>query len=285
MTRTGNHHEFLMELLGNKTSIRILSYLIDNTTPLTRHALAKEIDAGIGPVYEQVLRFRALGVVLEKGGKMFLNPAFPFIEELKELFQRVSMYLQDLEGVLDRIDALLGDGYYLTGYLAARQHGTAIDYDKDSILVAYIEKGSEGETTRLLPALSRATPIDMAWFHVKHIPKEIIRRRIYGSDIWIASLERGILDSLVQQDFPTSAILTLLLQNLLDRNINKERFKTIAEYLGLWEKVCLLIQAFNKGTGRVLLPLTREDQRLAEKTRAPALLASAKSALNSVLGG
>jgi hypothetical protein len=285
MAKTGNDHHFLIELLGNTTRVRILRYLVDNTTPITRHGLAKAVGAGNGPIYEQVLGFRALGIVREFEGKISLDPNFPFIEELRDRVQRVGMYLQDLDEVLDRIDALLGDDYYVTGYLAARQHGTAIDYDLDSILIAFTGKEREGETTRLLAALSSATPIKMTWLCVEDIPKEITRRHIFGSDIWIASLERGILDSLAQRDFPISADLAILLQNLLDGNIDKVRLKAVAEELGIWGKVCLLIQTFNKGAGRVLLPLTAEERDLARKATDPTLSENARSALNSVLGG
>jgi len=285
MTKAGHRQDFLIELLGNTTRVRILSYLVNNTTPITRHVLAKELGAGLGPVYSQVLAFRALGVVREEEGKISLDPGFPFIEELRDLVQRIGNYLQDLENVLDRIDALLGDDYYVTGYLAARQHGAAIDYDNDSILVAFIGKDKVGETTKLLSALSSATPIKMIWSCVKDIPKEITRRHIYGSEIWIASIERGILDSLSQHDFPISAVLALFLQNLLDGNINKERLKALAEERRLWGTVCLLIQAFNKGAKRVLIPLTAEERHLAQNTSDPELLENARNAMNSVLGG
>ena len=285
MATTKNDPNFLLELFGNRTRVRILRYLVNNTTPITRHALALEIGAGNGPIYEQVLAFRALGIVREEGGKIALDPGFVFKEELRDLVQGVGMYLQDLDDVLERIDAILGNEYYITGYLAARQHGTAIDYDDDSILVAFFGKEKEGQTTRLLAALSAATPIKITWMSVENIPKEITRKHIFGSDIWIASVERGILDSIKQHDFPVSANLSILLQNLLEGNINKERFKTIAEELGVWDKICLLIRTFSKGAKRVLLPLTAQERSLAGKTVDNALLENAKSALNSVLGG
>jgi hypothetical protein len=285
MAKTKNDPNFLLELLGNTTRVRILRFLVNNTTPITRHALALEVGAGNGPIYEQVLAFRALGIVREEDGKIALDPDFVFINELRELVQSVGMYLQDPQEVLERIDALLGDDYYISGYLAARQHGAAIDYDADSILVAVLDKGRAAHATRLLAALSAATPVKLTWMLVDTIPREIARKHIYGCDIWIASVERGILDSIKQRDFPAWANLTLFLQNLLDGNIKKERLVAIAQELGIWDRTCLIVQTFNKGAKRVLLPLTAQERGLAGRTADKETVESAKGALNSVLGG
>jgi DNA-binding Lrp family transcriptional regulator len=285
MGRKERHTSFLAEMLGNTTGIRILEHLVRDGTPITRHALARALGTGNGAVYEQVLRLRALGVVGEEKRRVFLDPNFPFREELSDLVQRVGIHLVDPAEVLGRVDVLLGDNYYITGYLAARQYGTAVDYDRDFILVAYAKGDPKTKQAMLLTALSRATPVEMAWMRVGSVPKDVMRKKVLGSEVWLASLERGIMDSLARRDFPAPAALSILLQNLLDGNVDVGRLRAVARESEQYERLCFIALASNKRAGKRLLPLTSEDRRLAGKVSDPVLSAAVRSALNSVLGG
>ena len=73
-------------LLGSRTRVRILTHLLSVEQGMTRHALAKEIGGGVGPVYEQVDRFIALGVLEERdNGNIFIDRSFPFMDTLTDL--------------------------------------------------------------------------------------------------------------------------------------------------------------------------------------------------------
>jgi len=199
-------------LLGTRTRVRILTYLLSVEHGMTRHALAKEIGGGIGPMYEQVDRFIALGVLEERiNGNIFIDRSFPFLDTLTDLVLAGANYFDHPDVLLGRIDRLFGDDYYVTGYLAACQNGFPVDFEQNTVMISVL--GDNIHIKRYIRALNDATPMKISYFVVGSIGRDIKRMEIYGNRIWIASLERGLVDCLEQRECPIYPVVLLLLQN------------------------------------------------------------------------
>lgn len=200
-------------LLGTRTRARMLTHLLSGEQGMTRHALAREIGGGIGPIYEQVDRFIALGVIEERdGGKIFIDRSFPFLDTLKELVLAGNYYFDDLGVLLGRMDRLLEDDYYVTGYLAACQNGFPVDHGQNTVLIAILDDNIH--IKRFLSVLDVASQMKVSHFVTGSIGRDIKRMDIYGARIWIASLERGLIDCLERAECPVYPVVLLLLQNL-----------------------------------------------------------------------
>ena len=199
-------------LLGTRTRVRILSYLLTTEEGMTRHGLAKEIGGGIGPMYEQVDHFIALGVLEERDdGSIFIDRSFPFMDTLTDLVLVGADYFDHPDVLLGRIDRLFGDDYYVTGYMAACQNGFPVDYEQNTVLIAIL--GDNIRVKRYIRVLDVASTMKVSYFVVDSIGRDIKRVDIYGTRIWMASLERGLVDCLEQGECPIYPVVLLLLQN------------------------------------------------------------------------
>lgn len=228
-------------LLGSRTRVRILTHLLSVEQGMTRHALAKEIGGGVGPVYEQVDRFIALGVLEERdNGNIFIDRSFPFMDTLTDLVLAGVDYFDHPDVILGRIDRLFGDDYYVTGYLAACQNGFPIDYEQNTVLIAILYDNVH--IKRFLRVLDVASQMKVSHFVVGSIGRDIKRMDIYGTRIWMASLERGLLDCLEQGECPIYPVILLLLQNrdvldwanlltMLENSPHRKTFGTAAHTL------------------------------------------------------
>ena len=228
-------------LLGSRTRVRILTHLLSVEQGMTRHALAKEIGGGVGPVYEQVDRFIALGVLEERdNSNIFIDRSFPFMDTLTDLVLAGVDYFDHPDVILGRIDRLFGDDYYVTGYLAACQNGFPIDFEQNTVMISIL--GDNIHVKRYVRALNDATQMNISYFVVGSIGRDIRRMNIYGTRIWMASLERGLVDCLEQGECPIYPVILLLLQNrdvldwgrlleILKVSTHKKTFGTVARTL------------------------------------------------------
>ena len=227
MAPTGN---FLVQLLGTSTKVRLFQHLCLDPTPLRRHALSQAIEGGAGPTYEQVDQLIALGALKEVEGRIGLDPVFPFLDDLSNLVATTANYLEDLRPLLERLDNLLGSDYYISGYLAARQYGAPLDYDRDSALVALFNPNPR--YSRFLRALTSATTLRLDRFEVQVMPPDVRRETLYDATVWLASVERGLVDCVVHNDCPPYVVLQLLLQNLLENSLDWNTLLSISKAQG-----------------------------------------------------
>ncbi len=241
---------YLVQLLGTATKVRIFEQLCLDPTPITRHALTKSISGGIGPTYEQADQLIALGALKEVNGGIQLDDSFPFHDDIVNIVASTSHYM-DQRILLDRIDSLFGSDHYITGYLAARQNGPPVDHEQDSALVAVLHANNRSLTH--LRALSAVSPTKLKWLEIHSIPSDITRQDIYGSNIWIASTERGIVDCVLHQDCSLYVVVLLLLQNLNDGNIDGDKLLQIANNNGIRDVFLTAISGLNDAAGRELV--------------------------------
>lgn len=200
-------------LLGTRTRVRILQHILSNDQSLTRHALAKEIGGGIGPVYEQVDRFIALGVLKEQGDRKIMpDSSFPFMDSLRQLVIGGSYYFDNLDVTLDRIDTLFGPNYYVTGYLAACQNGFPVDHEQNTLAIALLDM--DVHTRHYLETLNCSTDLEISYFSIDSIGQDIKQVKIYGANIWMASFERGLADCLKHAECTPYPVALLIIQNI-----------------------------------------------------------------------
>ncbi len=200
-------------LLGTRARVRILQHILSNDQSLTRHALAKEIGGGIGPIYEQVDRFIALGVLKEQPDRKIIpDNSFPFMDSLRQLIIGGLYYFDNLDITLGRIDTLFDSNYYVTGYLAACQNGFPLDHEQNTLTIALLDM--DVHIRRYLETLDDSTNLKIGYFHTDSIGRDIKQAEIYGATIWMASFERGLVDCLKHGECSPYPVALLLLQGI-----------------------------------------------------------------------
>ena len=277
---------YLAQLLGTGTKVRILEHLFLDPTPVSTHALSKKISNSIGPVYEQVDQLIALGVLKEVGKKITPDESYPFHDDIMSIVTSTTQYM-DIRTLLDRVDSLFGDGYYITGYLAARQNGQPVDHDQDSALIAILHP--RPRYSRFLSALSAVAPADVLWYAVNTIPVDITRQDIYGATIWIASTERGLIDCILHHDCSTYVVALLLLQNFMENTMDLSKLLMIAEGCGVGEIPVILLSEFSRIAGNIPIPFEKLNVKEA-RAKMPdpelsALIDASEKAYNTLMGG
>ncbi len=276
---------YLTQLLGTTTKARILEHLIMEPIPITRHAISKNISAGTGPTYEQIDQLIALGVLREINEKIELDTTFPFYDNIANLVVSTSNYIDDHRILLERINTLFGNDYYITGYIAACQNGPPIDHDQKSALAAVLSLNQNTHWINYLQALSEVTNIKLKWFNVKTIPNDVKREKILGSNIWLASVERGIVDCVVHHDCDLYPTILLLLQNMSEKNIDGEKLKNMAKINGRYEFFLSVILEINTIMDEELIQLSNSETKIAEKNQKSEILDTVKKAHNTLMGG
>ena len=277
---------YLTQLFGTATKVRIFEQLCMDPTPVTKHALSKQISNSIGPIYEQVDQLIALGALKEVNRGIMLDGSYPFYDDIVSIVTSTAHYM-DMRILLDRIDSLLKSGYYITGYLAARQNGPPVDHEQDSALVAVLDPTSRH--SNYLIALSAVSPTDLKWLAVDSVPNDITRQDMYGSTIWIASVERGLIDCVVHQDCSIYVIALLLLQNIMDGMIDTPRLLQMAGVSGVEKILITFISEFNRIADDNLVSLEATAVSDARKSldphRVSGIMNAAKDAFNTLMEG
>lgn len=269
----------LLEILfGTRTKIKIIAALVRSKNPRSRHELVKECGSTQG-VYEQVEELIGVGALKEEGGRISLNPEFPLYDDVSNLFVMGEIYLRDLKSVLDRIGELLGDEYYVGGFLAARQSIVPIDYDTDAVMLNVL--GLDDRIKRRLHALSRASGFRLIVKPAERIPEDVVKQSIYGSDIWIAGVERGVVEALAGNDCTTYGAYLVLLQNLSEGALLKEKLLEVAHEYAMESEVLSILNAINCEAGRDLVPLSGDEKMKAKRL---ANITEIRNAINTVFG-
>ncbi len=277
---------FLVQLLGTATKIKILEQLSLDPTPLTKHALSKISGNGIGPTYDQVEQLVALGAVKEVNGKVMMDSSFPFYDDVVNIVVSMVSFMNQ-QTLLNRIDTLFGNDYYITGYLAARQNGPPVDHDQDSALITVLNPNAKSSIH--LMTLFAVSPTELVWHPTEGIPDDITRQDIYDANVWIASVERGLVDCYQYKDCTTYVTALLLLQNIMNGSIKISTLVHIAEDNGVGDDFIILLSGLNKAAGKELVPLNAKDVIDGEKKLDAKLISdlveAGGKAYNTLMGG
>ena len=269
----------LESILGTKTKIRILDIVTTFGGPMKRNRIVKERGGSMHGTYEQIEELIGAGVLKEEDSRISYNDSFPFLDDLKNLILSSSGYLRQLQDVLRRLDILFKDRYYVGGFLAGRKNIVPLDYDTSTVLFCVLEFTKRDELR--IKGLDGASAYELIGQPLEQMPKDIARDQVFGVEVWIASAERGIVESFTQKDCTSYAAYLILLQNLMDSDLDLKRLKNVASAYGQWETIAAAIYRFSERTS-VSIPsdivqLGREHRSLAEAKEID-------MAMNTVLG-
>ena len=270
---------YLQQLLGTNTKIRTFQVLSIQTEGISRHALSKEVGTGIGPLYEQVDQLIALGAIMEENDRILMNEEFPLHDTLMDLVLNTADLLEDQGSILEILDRINGDEYYLTGYTGACQNGPPIDYDIPSIMIAVLNPDTRKK--RKIRSVSECSDVGISWFKTEGIPDDVRRDTAFGTEAWLASLERSLVDCYKMEECEPYPIVLLLIQNMVDGSLDVEKLMKIAREEGcsdLFENV--MIELSNK---KLKIPEGLLGRKKTDPD--PSIKRVVKNAWNTVMGG
>jgi hypothetical protein len=271
----------MLELIfGTRTKIKLLHALAVSDRPMTRNELANITHSGLRSTYEQVEELIALGVLKETvnvRNRVALDPEFPLYESMRDLLLLSAEYLRTSQDVLAAVDRICGDNYYIGAFTAARQKISPVDYDPPVYLVNILK----GHYKRLYPRLKtlgklanikvydksmgEAGDVTIILCECESIPPDIIRTDFLGAEVWMASVERGIIECLTDEtSFTLYGIYLSLLQNRLDNAVDIVNLKRLAEEEGVLPLVFAIMSKFNEVMGKDLFELTSEEKKNAK---------------------
>lgn len=286
-------------LLGTKTKVRLLKVLAASGDPMTRNELANLTHSGIRSTYEQIEELVAIGVLkeIENGrSRIVLDPEFPFYDSIRDLFLSGKDYPGIPQDVLKMVDRICGDNYYFGAFTAARQRITPIDYDPQIYMVNILKKHYPGLSTRVmalgkLPRVSvyenmeEAREMTIIVNTCENIPPDVKKNDYLNVEVWIASVERGIIECLTgKTPFTIYGTYLALLQNMLDNVMDPEYFRKLAIEANCLPHVLAVMQEFNEVSGKEIFALTQEDRNMVRKTRATVDKKEIKHVINTVMG-
>ncbi len=286
-------------LLGTKAKVRILTVLAASGDPLTRNELARITHSGTRSTYEQIEELIAIGVLkeIENGRiKLALDPEFPFYDNIRDLFLSGRDYPGIPQDVLKMVDRICGDNYYLGAFTAARQGITPVDYDPSVYMVNILKKHYPRLSPRVkalgkLPgvrvyeSMGEAGEMTIIANACENIPPDVKRNDYLNVEVWIASVERGIIECLTgKTPFILYGIYLALLQNRLDNVMDTAYFRKLAIEENCLPLVLSVMSEFNEVSGREIFPLTEEERSMARKAKAAVDKKEIKHAINTVMG-
>lgn len=288
----------MLELIfGTRTKIRLLQALAVSDRPMTRNELANITHSGLRSTYEQVEELIALGLLKEivnVRNRVALDPEFPLYESMRDLLLLSAEYLRTSQDILAAVDRICGDNYYIGAFTAARQKISPVDYDPPIYVVNILND----QYKRLYPrikalgrlanikvyekSIGEAGDITIILRICESIPPDIIRNDFLGADVWMASIERGIIECLTMETpFTLYGVYLSLLQNRLDNALDIVYLKRLAEEEGILPLVLAIMSKFNDFMGKELFELTSEEKEIA-KGRVDEK--EIKHAVNTVMG-
>ncbi|HHD15292.1 MAG TPA: hypothetical protein ENK47_01125 [Euryarchaeota archaeon] len=267
---------FIEQLLGTRTKIRILKVLITDNGHLSRNRLVGLTRTGIRSVYEQTDQLIALGALKETEGKISIDQDFPYLDQLRDLLFLSEDYMNNIQTVLRSIDRILGIDYYITGYASACQNGMPIDVDERSILVMVKEHNKRKE--RMLQTIKDCTNLKVGWRPTNIIPEDVKRETLFGVEVWISSVERGMVDSIKLDECDHYPIFLLLVQNIVNGSIDLQKIMEYAEDQDMDHIFGPAILAISDRLSDIDLPIN------IKKGEDPEIRKSVNLALNTVLG-
>ncbi len=288
----------MLELIfGTRTKIKLLQALAASGRAMTRNELAKATGSGLRSTYEQVEDLIALGVLVEKvngRSKLALNPEFPLYESMRDLLLISEEYLRTPRDVLSAVDRICGDNYYIGAFTAARQKISPVDYDPPVYVVNILKVHYKRLHPRIKAlgklanikvyerGIGEASDITIILRTCESIPPDIIRTDFLGAEVWMASVERGIIECLTgETPFTLYGVYLALLQNRLDNALDIVYFKRLAEEEDILPLVLAVMSKFNEFMCEDLFDLTPEEER---KARGIVDEKEIKHAVNTVRG-
>jgi hypothetical protein len=267
---------FIEQLLGTRTKIRILKVLITDKGHLSRNRLVGLTRTGIRSVYEQTDQLIALGALKETEGKISIDQDFPYLDQLRDLLFLSQDHMNNIQTVLRSIDRILGIDYYITGYTSACQNGMPIDVDERSILVMVREQNTRKE--RMLQTIKDCTDLNFGWRSTDIIPEDVKRDMLFGVEVWISSVERGIVDSIKLDECGYYPIFLILFQNIVNGSMDLQKIMEYAQDREVDHILGPAIYAISDRLNEIDLPIN------IKKGQDPEIKKSIDLALNTVLG-
>lgn len=286
-------------LLGTRTKVRLLKVLAASGNPMTRNELARKTRSGIKSTYEQIEELIAIGVLkeIENGrSKVALDPEFPFYDSIRDLFISGRDYPGIPQGVLKLVDRICGDNYYLGAFTAARQRITPIDYDPQIYIVNILKKCYPELTPRVMALgklsgvrgyekMGEAGEMTIIANACEKIPPDVKRIDYLNLDVWMASVERGIIECLTgKTPFIQYGTYLAMLQNRLDNVIDLEYLRKLAIEENSLPLVLSVMSEFNEVSGKEIFPLTEEEMSMTRKAMTKVDKKDIKHAVNTVMG-
>ncbi len=284
-------------IFGTKTKIKLLQALVETNKPMTRNELVKMADSGIRSTYEQVEELIALGVLKETVNgriRVALDTEFPLYESLRDLILLSKEYLRTSQDVLAALDRVCGDNYYLGSFTAARQNISPVDYDPPIYAVNILKSHYKRLNLRLMALgklanirvyeekIGEAGDITIITFACESIPPDIIRSDFLGAGVWIATVERGIIECIDRETpFTLYGAYLALLQNRLDNVLDIVNLKKLAEEEGCLPLMLSVMSKFNKIAGKEIFELTEKEKSIAQDRVDEKEI---RHALNTVMG-
>jgi len=275
--------KLLENILGTRTKVRMITALARSEEPKTRYELFTECGGSAHGLYDQVEQLIATGVVRVDDGKVSLDQEFIFYDHLINLVMSMEAHVTDLEWALSRLDELLGEGYYIGGFWAARQETVPYDYEAPGILVNVVKHDRTQEIR--LETLSNVSGYDITARSIDFIPDDVTRTSTFNAEYWTAGIERGLVESLLTLDCSTYGAYLLFVQNIMESDIDLEAVKRYSLEMPVGkEYVLALINAFNDNSGREMMSLDKEDLQTAAKGVDSVDPVQVKNALSTVFG-
>lgn len=236
--------------------------------------------SGLRSTYQQVEELIALGVLKEtvnRRSRVALDPEFPLIESLRDLLLLSGEYLRTPQDVLAAVDRICGDSYYLGSFTAARRKINPIDYDPPiyavNILREYYKRlyprlralGKLANIKVYEKSMGEAGDITIIAYACESIPPDVIRADFLGVEVWIASVERGIIECLTRKTlFTLYGAYLALMQNRLDNVLNLAYFKKLAGEEVSLPLILAVMLKFNEIAGKSFFEITGREKSMAE---------------------
>lgn len=288
----------MLELIfGTRTKIKLLQTLAASDKPMTRNELAKVTGSGLRSTYEQVEELIALGVlkeIMNGRSRVALDLEFPLYESMRDLLLVSAEYLRTPQDVLATVDRICGDNYYIGAFTAARQKISPVDYDPPIYVVNILKSHYKRLYPRIKAlgklanikvyekSMGEAGDITIILRTCESIPPDIVRAGFLGAEVWMASVERGIIECLIMETpFALYGVYLSLLQNRLDNALDIVYLKRLAKEEDVLPLVLAVMSKFNELMGKDLFELTSKEKR---KARGRVDEKEIKHAVNTVMG-
>lgn len=263
---------------------------------MSRNELARATGSGIRSTYEQVEELIALGALKEIGRKVAMEPEFPFYDSIRDLLLSSRDYPGTVGDVLRLVDRSCDDSYYIGAFTAARQAITPTDYDPSIYAVRILGKFYRRLCPRI-KALGKLSGVrvyenaigeetgDVATLVVaarESIPPDVKRTGFLNTEVWMASVERGLIECLVgDTPFAVYGAYLALLLNAVDGTIDLPYFKKLASEGNCLPKVLSILREFNEASGKTIFELTETEKKMARRV---ADKKEIRHAINTVIG-
>jgi len=283
--------------LGTRAKVRMLCALAAASHPLTRNELARAAGSGMRSTYEQVEELVAIGVLREVGDgpvRLALDEQFPLHADLRNLLLMDKDLLRTAGDILEAVDRICGDSYYIGAFTAARARITPIDYDPPIYIVNLLDS----RWARLAPRLRALGKLDNVLVGEKRleqtgevslllwpcpeIPSDAVRGNVQGAGVWLCSVERGVVECLARKTpFSEYGAYLAILQNRIAGALDLGMLQELAAGEGALPRLLAVAEALDRATGKNLFGLRGRQKRDAWRTVDEKEI---RNAVNTVMG-